>query len=87
MSIVEVGSFEAKNQLARLLRLVEKGQRVYITRHGRRVAVLLRPEDADFLDSRRIEPRELLEQFRRFRSEGRPGPESLRELIEEGRRR
>ena len=36
----EVGAFEAKTHLSRLLDMVEKGGRVYITRHGKRIAEL-----------------------------------------------
>jgi len=34
----EVGAFEAKNKLGQLLDLVERGEEVTITRHGREVA-------------------------------------------------
>lgn len=37
----EVGAFEAKTHLSRLLNEVEKGRSIYITRHGRRVAELV----------------------------------------------
>ena len=40
----EVGAFEAKNKLAALLDLVERGEEVVITRHGKPVARLV-PED------------------------------------------
>lgn len=39
----EVGAFEAKTHLSQLLDLVEEGQTVYITRHGKRVAALSPP--------------------------------------------
>lgn len=39
--IREVGAFEAKTHLSRLLDEVEKGGRLYITRHGKRVAELV----------------------------------------------
>jgi prevent-host-death family protein len=39
--IKEVGAFEAKTHLSRLLDEVEKGEAIYITRHGKRVARLL----------------------------------------------
>lgn len=38
--IKEVGAFEAKTHLSRLLDAVEKGERIYITRHGKRIAEL-----------------------------------------------
>lgn len=37
----EIGAFEAKNKLGQLLDLVERGEEVVITRHGRQVARLL----------------------------------------------
>ena len=38
--ILEVGAFEAKTHLSKLLDAVERGERVIITRHGKRVAIL-----------------------------------------------
>jgi prevent-host-death family protein len=40
----EVGAFEAKNTLSALLDLVEQGEEVMITRHGRAVARLVPPK-------------------------------------------
>jgi prevent-host-death family protein len=37
----EVGAFEAKNRLGQLLDLVEQGEVVIITRHGKKVARLV----------------------------------------------
>lgn len=39
------GSFEAKTQLSRILKLVERGQHIGISRHGRVVAKVVPPED------------------------------------------
>jgi prevent-host-death family protein len=39
----EVGAFEAKNKLSALLDLVEHGEEVMITRHGKEVARLVPP--------------------------------------------
>jgi prevent-host-death family protein len=41
MVIQEVGAFEAKTHLSKLLDAVEAGQRIIITRHGKRVAELV----------------------------------------------
>jgi prevent-host-death family protein len=38
--IKEVGAFEAKTHLSKLLDEVEQGARIYITRHGKRIAEL-----------------------------------------------
>jgi len=40
----EVGAFEAKNKLSALLDLVEQGEEVVITRHGKEVARLVPPK-------------------------------------------
>jgi prevent-host-death family protein len=37
----EVGAFEAKNKLGQLLDIVEQGEEVIITRHGKEVARLV----------------------------------------------
>lgn len=37
----EVGAFEAKNKLGQLLDLVEEGEEIMITRHGKEVARLV----------------------------------------------
>lgn len=39
--MIEIGAFEAKNKLAHLLDLAEKGEEIVITRHGKQVARLL----------------------------------------------
>jgi prevent-host-death family protein len=39
--MAEFGAFEAKNRLGHLLYLVERGEEVTITRHGREVARLV----------------------------------------------
>lgn len=40
MKTKEIGAFEAKTHLSKLLDEVERGERIYITRHGKRVAEL-----------------------------------------------
>jgi prevent-host-death family protein len=37
----EIGAFEAKNKLGQLLDIVERGEEVVITRHGKEVARLV----------------------------------------------
>jgi prevent-host-death family protein len=39
--MIEVGAFEAKNKLSWLLDLVEQGEEIVITRHGKPVAKLV----------------------------------------------
>lgn len=80
----EVGAFEAKNRLGALLDLVEQGEEVVITRHGKQVARLVPPqrqysqEEARAAIQRirdRAEKRKLkvtLEELKAWRDEGRP---------------
>jgi antitoxin (DNA-binding transcriptional repressor) of toxin-antitoxin stability system len=42
----EVGPFEAKNKLGQLLDLVERGEEIVITRHGKAVARLVPSQGA-----------------------------------------
>ena len=81
MSDRKIGAFEAKNRLSELLDSVEKGQRIYITRRGKQVALLAWVED-----QKAASLSDLLADLRRFRDSAKSGPESLRQLIEEGRR-
>ncbi len=83
--MTEVGAFEAKNRLGQLLDLVEQGEEVTITRHGKEVARLV-PARASFSREearaavRRIRERaEKLKfgqfdwnEWKQFRDEGRP---------------
>lgn len=78
--MAEVGAYEAKTHLPRLLKRVAKGERITITRHGVPVAELVpvraRPMSAD----------EAVARLREFRKGVRLGGLSIRELIDEGRR-
>jgi prevent-host-death family protein len=81
----EVGAFEAKNRLGHLLDLVEQGEVVVITRHGKQVARLVsaRPirsrEQAreairrirDRAEQRKLGPFDWSE-WKSYRDEGRP---------------
>ena len=81
----EVGAFEAKNRLGQLLDLVEQGEVVIITRHGKQVARLVpaRPirsrEQAraairrirDRAEQRKLDPFDWSE-WKSYRDEGRP---------------
>jgi prevent-host-death family protein len=76
-----VGAYEAKTRFAELLRDVERGETVIVTRHGSPIA-RLSPIDHDQVDAEAA-----MEEIHRFRREHRPtlGGISIRELIEEGR--
>jgi prevent-host-death family protein len=77
----EVGSFEAKNRLSALIDEASRGSRIWITRHGKRVALLT--SGTASVDSSKSS---LVEQFRKIRSRSKSDGSSLKELVEEGRR-
>ncbi len=77
-----VGAFEAKNTLGSLLDLVEKGEEVTITRHGKPVARLVSSAG----DFDREKARQAAEAIRAISEKHTLGGISIRELIDEGRR-
>ena len=76
---MSVGVFEAKTTLSALLERVEAGEEIVITRRGVPVARLVPPAGDDLAAALAV--------LADARSRSRSGPESLRELIEEGRDR
>lgn len=76
-----IGAYEAKTHLPKLLERVARGEKIIITRHGVPVAIL-QPIDPKL----RTEPRQVIEEIKKFRTGNRLDGVSLRELIEEGRR-
>ena len=76
----EVGAYEAKTNLPALLRAVEQGERVVITRSGKPIADLT-PHSEEPAD-----PRAAIARIREMRREVTLGEATLKELIEEGRR-
>ncbi len=87
----EIGAYEAKTHLPKLLERVEKGERFVITRHGRPVAELtpFAGRDADGIRLAICELRSVRKAFERrgirLKDIIRPG-ESLRDLAHEGHR-
>lgn len=78
----EVGAFEAKNTLGSLLDLVQGGEEVVITRHGKPVARLVKEvASAD----RRDRARRAGEAIRRLSEGVRLDGVSLKSLVDEGR--
>jgi len=78
---MEVGAFEAKTQLSRLLDLVRKGEKVVITKHGVPVAQLVPP------DSRiRTDASIVIKELIGIRKRTKAGTDTIRFLIAEGRR-
>lgn len=76
----EVGAYEAKTHLPRLLKQVEAGQSVTITRNGRAVARLTPVSNAQDAATRIIALRKTAAR------PARGGKLSMRALIDEGRR-
>jgi prevent-host-death family protein len=76
----EVGAYEAKTTLPALLRAVQRGERVIITKSGKPVADLV-PHGQEGPD-----PRDVIAEMRRMREGVRLRGLVLKELIEEGRR-
>jgi len=76
----EIGAFEAKTHLPKLLKRVQAGERIVITKHGHPIAELVpyQGRDAGAVCAAIRD----LTAFRRSHRLGQP----VRELIEEGRR-
>ncbi|MDT4922381.1 MAG: hypothetical protein QOG01_94 [Pseudonocardiales bacterium] len=80
MSTSSVGAYDAKTHLPRLLDQVERGDSVTITKHGRAVARLVP------VSSRSSTPEAVIAALLAARVGLRRGDESVRDMIEEGRR-
>lgn len=76
----QIGVYEAKTHLPRLLDEVARGESITITRHGRPVARLVP------VGGRRRSVQETIEAIEEFRKGHTLGDLTIRELIEEGRR-
>ena len=71
--MTEIGAFEAKNRLSELLSRAEKGERIFITRRGKRVAMLVGLQE---IGDAKGDGETLLERIRAFRERAGKGPES-----------
>jgi prevent-host-death family protein len=80
VSTSSVGAYEAKTHLPRLLDEVEAGESITITKHGRAVARLVP------VSGHSSTPATVIAQLRAARAGVRLGRESVREMIEHGRR-
>jgi prevent-host-death family protein len=76
-----LGTFEAKNKLSALVEIASKGGRIWITKRGRRVALLSAGDEGP-----RAPVGDLVAAFRDIRNRAKKGRPSLKSLIEEGRR-
>jgi len=79
--MARVGAYEAKTHLSQLLKRVAEGEWITITKHGQPVAVLKPVSDRD----QRALP-EVIADLRRFRRNHSLEGDSVREMIEDGRR-
>ncbi len=80
VTMSSVGAYDAKTHLPRLLKEVERGETITITKHGREVARLVP------VDKRSIPTEEVIEALRAARQGVRRGRSSVRRMTEEGRR-
>jgi prevent-host-death family protein len=78
--VKQVGAYEARTQLSRLLDEVEQGETITITRHGWPIARLVP------VRGRQRSVKEAIAAIREFRKGHALGDVSIKELIEEGRR-
>lgn len=77
----KIGAFEAKTHLSQLLERVAKGERFTIEKHGVPVASL-----EPVRTSKRESAVKVIAALKQFRVGHRIGNQSIREMIEEGRR-
>lgn len=78
---LSLGTFEAKNKLSSLVDLASKGSRIWITKRGRRVALL-----SSGVEETAKPGDDLVAAFRAIRSRTKPLKGlNLKALIEEGR--
>jgi len=81
----EVGTLEARNSFSSLLELVERGEVITITRHGKPVARLV---PAVRTEEQKAKAREAARAILEMRKEVKPDPDGLtiRDYVEMGRR-
>jgi prevent-host-death family protein len=76
----EIGAFDAKTHFSELLRRVEAGETITITRHGRAIARLVPLTEVE-----RTQRQAAVDALKRFARGRRLGDLSIRELREDGR--
>ena len=77
----EIGTYEAKTHLSRLLERVARGERFIITKHGMPIAVL-----APVRKIRKRKPEEVIEKIKAFSKKHRLGRLNIEDLFEEARK-
>ena len=81
--MTQIGIFEAKNRVSELVERAARGEEIVITRRGEQVARLMPPRAPDALG----QARSLAARIRSSRvGQGLGGGQSIRDMIEEGRR-
>ena len=78
---MKVGAFEAKTHLSQLLERVRRGERITITKRGVVEAMLVPPEQEQHRRAL-----EIGDALRALRERTKPGPETIQQLRDEGRR-
>lgn len=78
---MEIGAFEAKTHLSRLLERVRAGERITITKHGVPVAELVPPRTAPTPEIERI-----IKEIKELRSRTGVADQTIATLVAEGRR-
>ncbi len=78
---MEIGCYQAKTHLPRLLERVAKGEHITITKHGVPIAEVI-PVNSKNRPARR----EVIEQLKAFGKGRRLGKATIRQLMEEGRK-
>jgi len=78
---LHIGTFEAKNKLSSLVDRASKGSRIWITKRGKRTALL--SSGVECLGKTDVD---LIASFRLIRKRSKSGNDSLKSLIEEGQR-
>jgi len=85
MKTIGIGILDAKRRFSELLEKASRGQRILITRRGLGIAVLSAPDSGSSRPGA-AKSGDLLARLRHFRALARGGGESIKALIEEGRR-
>ena len=76
----QVGAYEAKTHLPKLLNKVAKGEKIIITKHGLPVAILL-----PYKNRNKYASSETINRLKQFRKNKRLHGVTLKELVEMGR--
>ena len=77
----EIGIYEAKNKLSQLVEEAAQGNRIWITKRGKRIAQL-----SSGINKTEDQTPDLVEEFRKIRARGSHDGSSLKDLVEEGRK-